>query len=201
MIGYIRGELVESRPGKIVVDVNGIGYNVIVSEGTRDELPSIGNEIKVYTYTSVREDAVTLYGFLERDSLDMFYMLLGVSGVGPKGAQMILSVFSVPDLKYAIITENSTLISKAPTIGKKTAERIIIDLKDKIDKEELLAPSSQVNDIGKNEKLEGAALDAVDALAALGYDKREATKAVMSIEHVEELDTNMILKQALKYLF
>ncbi|MCQ2523234.1 MAG: Holliday junction branch migration protein RuvA [Lachnospiraceae bacterium] len=201
MIGYVKGELVESRNGKIVVEVNGIGYNIIVSDTLREELPSIGNQVKIYTYTSVREDAINLYGFTSRDSLDMFYMLLGVSGVGPKGAQSILSFFNVMDLKYAIISENSTLISKAPTIGKKTAERIVIDLKDKISKEDLLVGANDIGVTSSNKDVPDEAKDAIDALAALGYDKKEATKAILSIEHVEELDTNTILKQALKYLY
>lgn len=201
MIGYVRGELVESRIGKIVVDVNGIGYNIIVAESVREELPAIGEQVKIYTYTSVREDAITLYGFTGRDSLDMFYMLLGVSGVGPKGAQSILSFLNVLDLKYAIFSENSTLISKAPTIGKKTAERIIIDLKDKIAKEDLLVSESTQTVSYSTNNLPSEAVDAIDALAALGYDRKEATRAIASIEHVEELDSNMILKQALKYLY
>lgn len=201
MIGYVKGELVESRNGKIVVEVNGIGYNIIVSDTLREELPSIGNQVKIYTYTSVREDAINLYGFTSRDSLDMFYMLLGVSGVGPKGAQSILSFFNVMDLKYAIISENSTLISKAPTIGKKTAERIVIDLKDKISKEDLLVGANDIGVTSSNKDVPDEAKDAIDALAALGYDKKDATKAILSIDHVEELDTNTILKQALKYLY
>ncbi len=200
MIGYIKGELIESRPGKIVVENNGIGYNIIVSEGVREELPAIGEQVKIFTYTGVREDAISLYGFLTRDSLDMFYQLLGVSGVGPKGAQMILSVFTVPDLKYAILTDNSTLISKTPTIGKKTAERIIIDLKDKISEDDILnlSPSTDVND---DKKLPDSVKDAVDALVALGYDRKQAVNAVKNIDKPEELDTNNLLKAALKYLF
>lgn len=200
MIGYIKGELIESRPGKIVVENNGIGYNIIVSEGVREELPSIGEQVRIFTYTGVREDAISLYGFLTRDSLDMFYQLLGVSGVGPKGAQMILSVFTVPDLKYAILTDNSTLISKTPTIGKKTAERIIIDLKDKISEDDILnlSPSTDVND---DKKLPDSVKDAVDALVALGYDRKQAVNAVKNIDKPEELDTNNLLKAALKYLF
>lgn len=201
MIGYVKGELVEPRQGKIVVEVNGIGYNIIVSDSLREELPAIGNLVKIYTYTSVREDAISLYGFTSRDSLDMFYLLLGVSGVGPKGAQSILSFFNVLDLKYAIISENSTLIAKAPTIGKKTAERIVIDLKDKISKEDLLMPADANKDTETKENMPSEALDAIEALTALGYDRKEASRAISSIEHIEELDSNMILKQALKYLY
>lgn len=199
MIGFLRGELVESRPGNIVIDVNGFGINVCISEATREELPAIGNEIKVFTYMSVREDGVTLYGFLRRDTLDLFNLLISVSGVGPKGAQAILGFYSVSDIKYFIVTEDSGKLSKAPTIGKKTAERIIIDLKDKVNKadiEMLEMPSDS-----DNSKLSSEANDAVDALVALGYDKKDARRAVSMVEHSEELNSNQILKLALQYMF
>lgn len=200
MIGYLKGNLVEARQGKILIDVNGVGFFVNVSSSTTDNLPAIGNEIKVFTYMSVREDDISLFGFETRDMLDIFLQLIAVSGVGPKGALSILSVFTVPDLKYAIITENATAIAKAPTIGKKTAEKIIIDLKDKMSKEDYLA-SAGISDAPALEKeLQGELKDAVDALVALGYDKKESRKAVLTIENVEKLNSNMILKQALKYM-
>lgn len=200
MIGFLRGILDENRPGQIVIDVSGVGYEVTVSEKTRENLPSIGNEIKIYTYLSVREDAVALYGFEHKDEQDMFYKLISVSGVGPKGALAILSVFEVPDLKYAILAEDSTKISKAPTIGKKTAERIIIDLKDKIDKNDILG-ISPLEESTKSVKLSAEASDALDGLIALGYDRKSSEKAIMSVEGYDKMDTSDILKQALQFLF
>lgn len=202
MIGYLRGELAENRLGQIVIDVSGVGYEVTVSEKTRENLPDIGNPVKIFTYMSVREDGVSLFGFARKDEQDMFYKLISVSGVGPKGALAILSVFEVPDLKYAILSEDAAKIAKAPTIGKKTAERIIIDLKDKIDRSEILgiSPSDSAS-TSDNAKLAPAAEDAIDALIALGYDKNASKKAVMSVEGSEELDTSAILKQALQFLF
>lgn len=199
MIGYLRGELVDNRPSKIVIDVNGVGYEVTVSERTRENLPQIGNDVKIYTYMSVREDGISLYGFERIDEQDMFYKLISVSGVGPKGALAVLSVFDVPDLKYAILAGDSTKISKAPTIGKKTAERIIIDLKDKIDESEILNVSPTKSEPSQD-KLSIAAADAVDALIALGYDKKAAHNAVSSVEGNDILDTSEILKKALQFL-
>jgi len=198
MIGCLRGELLENRPGQIMIDVGGVGYLVSVSETTREELPSIGNEVKVFTYMSVREDGITLYGFLTRDQQDMFMRLIGVSGVGPKGALAILSVFTVPDLKYAILSSDSTRISKAPTVGKKTAERIIIDLKDKIDPNEVLGIEPE----DKDEKVSfGAeAKDAVEGLVALGYDRKASESAVKSVEGYESMNSADIIKKAFIFL-
>lgn len=198
MIGFLKGELCEVRPGRMVVEVNGFGMNVLISDSMIEELPSIGSQIKVYTYMSVREDGMSLYGFLSRDALDLFNMLISVSGVGPKSAQAILGFYSVSDIKYFIVTEDSAHLSKAPTVGKKTAERIILELKDKVNSEEIAMLESNIK---TGEKLSSEANDAIEALVALGYDKKSAKNAVMSIEHVEELDTNQILKIAFQYMF
>lgn len=199
MIAYLKGTLEESRPGKIVIDVNGIGMNVIIPDSMREYLPAIGNEVKVYTYMSVREDGMSLYGFLSRDALDLFNMLIGVSGVGPKGAQAIIGAFDVSDIKYFIITEDVSSLSKAPTIGKKTAERIILDLKDKINKEDVLLLKDNLlhESVDNNSEVN----DAIEALVALGYDKKASKNAVMQIENVNELSSDNILKLALRYLF
>lgn len=200
MIGYLRGELIENRPGQIMIDVNGVGYVVSVSETTREDLPSIGSEIRVYTYMSVREDGITLFGFLTRDQQDMFLKLIGVNSVGPKGALSILSVFSVPDLKYAILQGDSTKIAKAPTIGKKTAEKIIIDLKDKIDPNEVIGVMGETEEEKSRSTLTGEAKDAVEGLVALGYDRRASEKAVVSVEGFEEMSSGDIIKKAFLFL-
>lgn len=198
MIAFVKGILEEIRPGKVVIDVNGFGVNVFMADSLIEDLPSIGNEIKLYTYMSVREDGMSLFGFLSRDSLDLFNMLISVSGVGPKAGQAILSAFSVPMVKQYIITEDVNKLSKANGIGKKTAERIIVDLKDKISKEDILF----AEDIpSKEDTLPSEATDAIEALVALGYERKAAKGAVMSVEHLDELDTNSILKLALKYMF
>lgn len=200
MIGYLRGELIENRPGQVIIDVNGVGYVVIVSETTREELPAIGNEVRVFTYMSVSENGIGLYGFLTRDQQDMFLKLIGVNSVGPKAALGILSFFNVPDLKYAIINSDSTKIAKAPGVGKKTAEKIIIDLKDKIDPSEVIGISPAEGEDKAASKLSGEALDAVEGLVALGYDKRQSEKAVMSVEGYEEMSSGDIIKKAFLFM-
>ncbi len=200
MIGYLRGELIENRSGQVIIDVNGVGYAVIVSETTREELPAIGNEVRVFTYMSVSENGIGLYGFLTRDQQDMFLKLIGVNSVGPKAALGILSFFSVPDLKYAIVNADSTKISKAPGVGKKTAEKIIIDLKDKIDPAEVIGVAGTNTDDVASAKLTGEARDAVEALVALGYDKRQSEKAVISVEGYEEMVSGDIIKKAFLFM-
>ena len=126
MIAYVNGILESIEEGNAVVDVNGVGYNVNISGSTMDRMPGIGEAVKLYTYTNVKEDAFTLFGFLSRDELNLFKMLITVNGIGPKGGLAILSVMTPDDLRFAIIAGDSGAISKAPGVGKKTAERITL---------------------------------------------------------------------------
>ena len=199
MIAFVKGILEYSVPGKVVIDVNGIGINVIVCDADRAELPIEGNEVKLYTYLSVREDAMTLYGFLSKEALSLFNQLIGVSGVGPKGAQALIGAFGASMVKYYIVSEEASLLSKAPGIGKKTAERIIIDLKDKIDQSDITL--SDVSSAEKSKDLQGEAKDACDALVALGYDMKAAKAAVLKVENYDTLSSDIILKNALQYIF
>ena len=136
MYSYIKGTLVEASAEGIVVDNQGIGYGILVPGQVLEYLPSIGEEVKIYTYHCVREDMIALYGFLTREDVNIFKMLIGVSGIGPKGALAILSVMSTDDLRFAILGEDAKAIAKAPGIGVKTAQRLIIELKDKISLED-----------------------------------------------------------------
>ena len=136
MYSYIRGELAEINSDHIVLDVNGIGYQIYIPTNTLNYLPSIGEMVKIHTYLYIREDAMMLYGFLTRDDLDMFKMLITVSGIGPKGGLGILSTLSTDDLRFAVLSDDAKAIAKAPGIGAKTAQRVIIDLKDKMSLEE-----------------------------------------------------------------
>lgn len=199
MIGYLNGILADINNGSVVIDVNGFGMNVTMPNSFIESLPEINHEVKVYTYTSVREDGISLYGFLDKESLDIFNLLISVSGVGPKGAQALISTFSVSMIKYYIVTEDVNKLSKAPTIGKKTAERIIVDLKDKVNKEDILNLKEEKTVNGLS--LSSEAEDAILALEALGYDKKSAKEAVSKIENIEELDSNQILKLSLQYMF
>ena len=132
MIAYVNDILESIEEGLAIVDVGGIGMNVFISGSTMDRMPGIGEAVKLYTYTSVKEDSFTLYGFLSRDELSLFKMLISVNGIGPKGGLSILSVMTPDDLRFAIMAGDAGTISKAPGVGKKTAERITLELRDKI---------------------------------------------------------------------
>ena len=203
MIAYLKGTLEETGNDYIVVEVNNIGYQVKVSTRVIEGLPCLGSQIKIHTYTYVREDVLALYGFLTRDDLQMFLLLLGVNGVGPKGALGILSMFSAQELRLAIISQDAKTIAKAPGIGAKTAQRMLIDLKDKVSVEETFenmgTETVGVSDVKKENA--GARSDAIEALTALGYSATESMKAVNAVEITEEMTGDAILKLALKHLF
>lgn len=201
MISYIKGELTEVFEDTVVVETNGIGYNIRVPGSVLDRLPSVGSSIRIYTYLYVKEDAMNLFGFLNRDDLSVFKLLLNVSGIGPKGALAILSTIEPDDLRFAVLSEDVKTISSAPGIGAKTAKRLIIELKDKLKLAEVFETAlankekvSSENDVllAKNE--------AVEALVALGYASAQAMKAVQQVENAEEKDSEQILKEALKKL-
>ena len=203
MIAYLKGTLEEIGNDYIVVDVNNIGYLVKVSLRVIEGLPGVGNQIKIHTYTYVREDVLALYGFLSKDDLQMFLLLLGVNGVGPKGALGILSMFSAQELRLAIVSQDSKTIAKAPGIGAKTAQRMLIDLKDKVSVEETFEKMGEqsVNVISTQTTNSGARGDAIEALTALGYSASESMKAVNAVEITEDMTSDAILKLALKNLF
>lgn len=201
MFSYIRGELVEVNADHIVIDVGGIGYMVVISGQAMNDLPPIGDVIKVHTYLYIREDILMLYGFLERDEMAMFKQLLAVSGIGPKGAIAILSALSTDDLRFAVLSGDAKAIAKAPGIGGKTASRIVLELKDKISLEDAF---EQKLSNTQNAVTRGAAStiknDAVLALSALGYSSAESLKAVSKVEITEAMEVEDILRAALKHL-
>ena len=203
MIAYLKGTLEEIGNDYIVVDVNNIGYQVKVSLRVMEGLPSIGNQMKIHTYTYVREDVIALYGFLTKDDLQMFLLLLGVNGVGPKGALGILSIFSAQELRLAIISQDVKTIAKAPGIGAKTAQRMLIDLKDKVSIEEAFEKMGEQSMIASDTSTagSGAKTDAIEALTALGYSASESMKAVNMVEITDGMSSDTILKQALKHMF
>lgn len=205
MYAYLKGTVVWKTADRIVVEVSGVGYNVYVSPGRIYDFPEYGEEVKVYTYTSVREDAINLYGFVTLDELELFKLLISVSGIGPKGGLAMLSVMSVDDIRYAIMTGDAKLLAKAPGVGKKTAERVIIDLKDKVKAQDLEEPITGTA-LEKTLMEHPKARDAADALVALGYSGKEAEHAVeQALRELEaqsgedEIHSDQILKLALKY--
>jgi len=172
MIGRIRGKLLEKHPPQIVVDVQGVGYEVDVPMSTFYQLPATGAEVSLYTHLVVREDAHQLYGFASEAERQAFRQLLRISGVGARTALAVLSGMSVADLREAVSAQDGGRLTKIPGIGKKTAERLLLELRDKIDAAALAAPATGGD---------GRAGDITNALLALGYNEREASWAIKQL--------------------
>ena len=206
MISYVKGPLMAIEEDVIVVEAGHVGLAIHVPVSLLPELPGMGKEVTVYTYFQVREDAMTLYGFLHPQDRDMFRQLLGVNGIGPKGALGILSVLRPDDLRLAIVSEDVKALAKAPGIGTKTAQRMILDLKDKISMEDVLGSMASGTDLGTGSGaaamagLAEAAKEAVQALVALGYTNSEASRAVKQVEIVDGMTSEDVLKASLKHL-
>lgn len=200
MYAYIKGTLEETGSGWIVIDNQGIGYQMQVSARLMEELPMIGTEVKIYTYLNVKEDAMSLFGFLSKDDLHIFKLLLAVNGIGPKGALAVLSVLSADDLRFAVVGGDAKAIAKAPGIGAKTAQRVILELKDKLNIEDVFEKADQTADIPVKTADQTAKNEAIQALTALGYSASEALSAVSKLEITEDMDTENILKAALKQM-
>ena len=199
MISYVKGRLTEIDENTIVIETAGIGYNIQVPGSVLSQLPSMGSEVKIYTYLYIREDAMNLYGFMSRDDLKVFKLLIGVSGIGPKGALAVLSVMTPDDLRFAILAGDAKAISKAPGVGAKTAQRLIIELKDKLSLEDAFRIKSE-HTAAVNVPVDSKVKDeAVMALVALGYSQSEAFRAVNMVE-TADADVEQVIKQALSKL-
>ena len=202
MIAYIKGEVAWIEEERIVLESGNIGYNIMMPASSFDTQDLVGKEVKIYTHLNVREDAMQLYGFLNLDELKTFRLLLGVNGIGPKAAIGILSGLTTDELRFAVLSDDVKTISKAPGIGKKTAQKLLLELKDKIDLEEVFETKQEhVRETeGKMESKEenAAKKDAVDALTALGYSSTEALRAVRQTGVTQDMDVETILKLALK---
>ena len=200
MISYVKGALAEKSGDRIVVEAGPVGLGIYVPLSVLEVLPPLGEEVKIYTYLQVREDDLSLYGFLNRQDLDMFRRLIGVNGIGPKGALGILSALSPDDLRLAILTGDAKAISKAPGVGAKTSQRIILDLKDKVSAEEMLASVADTEERTSVPLMQEAGREAATALVALGYSNLEASKAVKNVQITEDMDAEAVLRASLKYL-
>ncbi len=202
MYSYIKGELSEIvAENHIVVENGGIGYNIYIPGQVLSLLPGVGEEVKIYTYLCVRADEFILYGFLTRDDLNVFKLLIGVSGIGPKGALAILSVMSTDDLRFAVLSDDAKAIAKAPGVGNKTAQRLIIELKDKLSLEDAFEQKlSHTQEAVSGNGLKGIRNEAVEALVSLGYSSTEALKVLRDIEITEDSSVEDILKLALKQM-
>ena len=200
MIAFIQGELCEVGQDTIIVACQGIGYEIQVPVSVAQSLSDPGSRVKIYTYTYVREDALGLFGFLTRDDLTVFKLLITVNGVGPKAALAILSSMTADELRFAILAEDAKAISKAPGIGPKTAKRMIIELKDKLDLESMIDNhgDSSTYAAGNTEAAASVRDEVIRALTALGYSNTEAVRAVRAVSGADEMDSETLLKQALK---
>ena len=200
MYAYIKGRIEEQTSNQIILENNNIGYKIFTSGATMAEMPGINDEVMLYLEQIVREDFIGLYGFKDREELEMFKLLLSISGVGAKAALSLLSISRINNLKYAIIMEDDKHLCRAPGIGKKTAGRIILELKDKIKKEDIMSgvdiqegfedlqPTVNTNTVG----------EALGALLALGYSEKEAETALKQVDKTASLED--IIKDCLKVL-
>lgn len=196
MIAYIKGNLEIKTKEYIIIDVNGIGYKIYMSENSMSELEK-GKQVKVYTYMKVREDDVSLYGFINNEELVTFELLIGVGGVGAKSAISILSNITPSKFALAVITNDVNTLKKLPGIGAKTAQRIILELKDKMKSESAIKEDTE--EIKSAIKLDNKAEDAIEALNVLGYVRKDIEKVLVNID-TQNLSVEEIIKQGLKYL-
>lgn len=200
MIRYIRGIVTDMEENCIILENHGVGYRIFMSASAMGGHIRVGEEIKIHTYMNVREDAMLLYGFLTRDDLRLFELLIGVSGIGPKGGLGILSALSADEFRFAILSDDAASIARAPGIGKKTAHKLILELKDKLDLDHVFAGQPDQTDRADVFRAGDSTQEAVMALTALGYPGTDALRAVKAVEGREEMDTEQVLKAALKHL-
>lgn len=203
MIAYIKGKVAEILEDRVILEAGAMGYNLFMPMASAEAVLKRGDEVKLYTHLHVREDAMQLFGFLTKDDLHTFQLLLGVNGIGPKAALGILSGLTADELRFAVLSEDVKTISKAPGVGKKTAQKLILELKDKMDLQEAFDLKTQhVQEAqGDMAGLSDARREAVEALTALGYSGADALKAVKKVEMTSGMDVETLLKAALKNLF
>ena len=203
MIASVKGKLEGVTTESVIIDVNGLGVEAIVPTTVINLLPKIDENIKLHTYLHVREDAMQLYGFLEKEDLDFFKLLITVNGIGPKAAIAILSSMPTDILTFAILSEDTKTIQKAQGIGAKTAKKLVLELKDKVGIVKTPKNTgSEIYDnagltIGINSEIKD---EAVQVLTALGYSQTEAVKAISTVEMYEEMTSEELVKLSLKNL-
>ncbi len=200
MIAYLRGIVAAVTETALILDVHDVGYQIFISTRDGAAMPGRGEEVMIHTYLDVKEDSMHLFGFLEKDDLEMYQLLLTVSGIGPKAALGLLSTFTADDLRFAVLADDVKTISRAPGIGGKTAKKLILELKDKLSLEDAferkLTNAARVT----AQEDSGAKSEAVQALTALGYSASDALKAVRRAGATEDMDTETVLKLALKQM-
>ena len=197
MYAYIYGEIIEKDMDNIVIECNQIGYNIHIAPGMVSRFPAVGQMAKIYTYTSVREDAFWLYGFLSKDDLSLFKLLITVSGIGPKGAMGILSVMDADTLRMAVLSQDAKMIAKAPGVGAKSASRIVLELKDKIKPEDVIGVQNAEDESSYIATLRQ---EAVEALVSLGYSVTDAYRVIQKLEILEDTKIEDVIKLALRHI-
>lgn len=200
MYEYIKGKYIGIIKDYVVIENNGIGYKIFSSGITMSGMPSIGEEITLYLEQIVREDFIGLYGFLSKEELNMFKLLLGINGVGAKAALSLLSISRINNLKYAIMTEDDKHLCRAPGIGKKTAGRIILELKDKLKPDELFEAGNEMSKIEASSEDDYAfkVSEVLGALLALGYTEKEANMAIKNVS--KDTSVEVMIKDCLRVL-
>ena len=202
MISFIKGYVAETTENSVILETDSIGYEIFMTGTAIEETSRMQDKIKIYTYFHVREDTMQLYGFLSRDDLEMFRLLLNVNGIGPKAAMGVLAAITADELRFAVLSDDVKTISRAPGIGKKTAQKLILELKDKLKLEDAfemkLAHQQEEVAAGASD-LRDSRQEAVEALVALGYSSADALRAVRKVpEEVQADDVEAILRAALK---
>lgn len=202
MISFIRGKIVDSSETSLILENGGIGYEIFMTGASMEKALREKEEIKIHTYFHIREDAMQLYGFLTKDDLQIFRLLLGVNGIGPKAALGILAALSADELRFAVLSDDVKTISRAPGIGKKTAQKLILELKDKLKLEDAFEAKLAHGEADTDAEVSSfdGSKEAVEALVALGYSSTEALRAVRKVTDVSPDDVEGILKAALKNL-
>lgn len=198
MYEYIKGKYIGINKDYIIVENSGIGYKIFTSGGTMASMPKTGDMVMLYIEQIVREDFIGLYGFESKEELEMFKILISVNGVGAKAALSLLSISRVNNLKYAIIMEDEKHICRAPGIGKKTAARIILEIKDKLKKENMVVTKNEDGTIDNDTSYATAVNEALGALLSLGYSEKEAELALKNVNKEDTVEN--IIKSCLKVL-
>ena len=203
MIAYIKGTVAEVLEDRVILEAGNMGYNIFMPMGAVEHLLHKGQEVKIHTYLNVKEEALQLFGFLTRDDLNTFKLLLGVNGIGPKAALGILSGLTADELRFAVLADDVKTISRAPGIGKKTTQKLILELKDKFNIQEALEMKAEHTQTvsGEETDLTDVKKEAIEALTALGYSGADALRAVKKVELTPDMSVETLLKQALKNMF
>lgn len=200
MISFVRGTVADITESSVILEAGNVGYEIFMTGNALSQI-YIGQELKVHTHFHVREDAMQLYGFLSKDDLQVFRLLLGVNGVGPKGAMGILAGITADELRFAVLSDDVKTLSKAPGIGKKTAQKLILELKDKLKLEDAFEAKfahEQEKAMSGEQMGTDVRQEAMEALVALGYSATDALRAVRKVENVDAGDVEAVLKAALK---